>query len=339
MGSHYPSSQWNTVVAAWSSASVQLAMKGVDACFGKDTLVAQTEFNYAGGEGQGFGPKKSGPLLAPFGAIHGIFQADRILEAARHVTDTPTPTRRRAAAARIATEEEPSASSSPSIKWSRYVSMHMHALAEDTAVNWDHNSGVLRFNASLGPDARAEVSGVGQVFAHLTRAARPAPWSSFATKPEEEEAAGGSPQSSSSSSPSTGAASSQSPASYFIPLEQSGSEHPTIGFAIKDQTGLPCLQASLFASDPGARASPRFAIINRCAETLTAVLPAFDPAQADTWLYSAGDEGGWAPLPGKGAPVPWTSGPLSPRRASVSCSSGGCAVTMPGVCMAISAGA
>lgn len=275
-----------------------------------------------GGTGTGYGPYPHSPLLYPYGAIHGLFQAGRILEAPYHTTSTPTPPRMRRAAAALGGLSPDAAE----IRWSRYVSMHMHALAEDTAVGWDAHSGVLQFNASLGPDAPPMVSGVGQLFAHLTRAARPAPWSAF--EQMKDGASGGSAK---------GAAGSVS-ASYFVPLAQP-SGGPVVPVDLRGETGLPCLQGSLFVEDPSRRASPRFAVINRCNQNITVSLPAFDPKEASAWIYSAEDEGGWAPLPPKGAPVPWASGPLHPASASVDCGSSGCSIEMQGVSMVISAGA
>jgi len=95
---NYPRDEWYSVVASWSSASVINSVQGVQSCFGDDTLIAQTEYNYAGGTGNGFGPNPSGPLLYPYGAIHGIFQAVRILEAAYHTVNGSTPDRARARA-------------------------------------------------------------------------------------------------------------------------------------------------------------------------------------------------------------------------------------------------
>jgi len=266
-------------------------------------LIAQTEFNYAGST-----------VLHQYGAIHGIFQAVRILEAAYHTVNGSTPDRARARA-----QGTQSPAAQDGVRWSRYVSMHMHALAESTDVGWDGHVGVLQFNASLGPSARPKVSGVGQIFAHLTRAARPAPWSTFAEPPS-----------------STGSDTSRLP-SYFVPLVQAGASAPVVPFAVNKQTKLPCLQGSLFTDLPGSRSSPRFAIVNRCSQDLVAVLPAFQATEADAWVYDGREEGGWAALPGKGASVPWTSGPLFPEKASVECTTE-CRVTVPGVSIVISAG-
>lgn len=69
-------------IMAYSDATMSIASTGARQCFGDDVSIWQTEYNYAGGDGSGFGNSHN-PLLGDRvnGTIHGIYLVSRMLHA------------------------------------------------------------------------------------------------------------------------------------------------------------------------------------------------------------------------------------------------------------------
>jgi len=140
--------EWQKVAytLAYSSVVLAKAAEGARKCFGKDVRIWQTEYNYAAGNGEGFG-HNHGPLFPgkTNGTIHGAYLVSRMLAA----VNDPT-----------------------------YRTMNIMCALAVSGVGWGGHSGIVGldvdFEAKPAPRVRsAVVTGMAQVYAHLAYLAAP----------------------------------------------------------------------------------------------------------------------------------------------------------------------
>jgi len=233
------------IIAGWGDVvSAQIAEHLRDYFPGK--AVWRTEFNYPGWNG--------GPPLPELqnGALHGIYWASNVLAAVERYN------------------------------WNVPIrAVLLHALESQDGITWDADAGVVRVSNDANDVERVRINGIGQIFAHVSRAAL--------------QLAGGD----------------------MHPVLAPNDSCGALAHTVDGVSGLKCVQA-VEIRPRAAGHSLVFLLLNKCGAQTIHMDASVGTGSRTGWQleatkYKADDVGGWAPLPSDPAVLPWTSGPLSPN--------------------------